>query len=757
MNAHIKKVGVIGAGTMGAGIAAHAANGGAEVVLLDIVPQGCDDRNVIAQGAFDRFKKSGANGGFMGAAATARLSVGNIEDDFDKLSDCDWIVEVVIERLNIKQDLFKRIEAVRKDGSIVSSNTSTIPLATLMDGMPERLRQDFIVTHYFNPPRHMRLLEIIKGVETKQSCVDRVEKFNDINMGKTVIHCADRPGFIANRLGVFWMQAAVFEAQKNGLSIEDADAIMSGPCGYPKTGIFGLWDLCGIDLMPDVTASLANLLPESDAFSPYGKVLPEVETMVENGYHGRKGRVYQGFYRQTKAEDGSRLKETMDLEKLEYRSLIKSKLASAKLGKGNLNALINADDKGGVYGWKVLSQVLSYASTLVPGVAGDIASVDMAMKLGYNWAYGPFEMIDLIGVDVFVKRLEAEGLEVSELLKNAEGRPLYYFDDGIKKSLNAKGEYEIVHKADGVLTLEDLRRKGAPLIEVECANVWDLGDDVWCLEFKTKMNSFTMNLLSFMKDTLAKAETQNKAIVLYNEGPLFAAGANLADFVECAENEADARNFIKVGQDLFMAFKNASVPIVGAPAGRAFGGGVEILLHCHAVQAHSEVYMGLVENKVGILPGWGGTKELLIRSLDRFGVDGAISHAYSVIQGSMVSGSALHAKELCLLSENDGITMNRDRLLLDAKACAMRLKNKPFNPSKNLPALNVPSTPNFAEKGHQRKVEISTFDVVCAASVDNWEQNVLDSELEQDVALCAEEATRARMRHMLETGKPLLN
>lgn len=753
---NIKKVGVIGAGVMGAGIAAQAANGGADVVLLDIVPDGADDRNVIAAGAKDRFMKAGASGGFMGTQAAQRLTVGNTEDHMHLLSDCDWIVEVIIERLDIKQDLFKRIEEVRKDGAIVSSNTSTIPLAELMEGMPQSLRENFIVTHYFNPPRHMRLLEIVKGQDTLQTCVDRVAEFNDIHMGKTVIHCADRPGFIANRLGVFWMQAAVFEAERNGLSIEDADAIMSGPCGYPSTGIFGLWDLCGLDLMPDVTASLGRLLPESDAFSPYANVMTSVSAMVEKGYHGRKGRVYQGFYRVTKSDDGKRIKETINLDTLAYHPTQKSQLASGQLKKGQLSELVTSEDKGGAYGWKVLSQVLNYASTLVPDVAGDITSVDKAMKLGYNWSFGPFEMIDLIGTQAFVERLEAENLPVSDFLKKANGRPLYIFEEGVDKCMGADGTYHQIEKAEGVLLLNDLQQQDALVSANEAANVWDLGDDVWCFEFRTKMNTLPRELLETLDQTIDKAQAENKALVLYNEGPLFASGANLADLIERVEDREYVHSYIAYGQKVFMKLKYASVPVVGAPAGRAFGGGVEILMHCHAVQAHSELYIGLVENNVGILPGWGGTKELLIRGMESLGKEKAVENAYRVIQGAMVSGSAMHAKELCYLRQSDGVTMNRDRLLMDAKLCAMGLRNQERTRSA-LSALTVSEEPVFAEEGYQATLERTTYETMLPSLHDDWEEALLATELKNVVELCAKPQAIERMKHMLKTGKPLKN
>lgn len=478
--------------------------------------------------------------------------------------------------------------------------------------------------------------------------------------------------------------------------------------------------------------------------------------MVEKGYHGRKGRVYQGFYRVTRTEDGKKTKETIDLDTLDYRPFDKSTLASAGLKKGQLSELLSSDDKGGIYGWKVLSQVLNYATTLVPDVAGDITSVDQAMKLGYNWRFGPFEMIDLIGTKAFVDRLDSEGLPVSDYLRKADGRALYVVEEGIEKCLNANGEYAPVTRPEGVMTLADLQRRGACVIESDTANVWDLGDDVWCLEFRTKMNTLPWELLENIDKILTRAEQEEKALVLYNEGPLFAAGANLADLVERVDDHDYVRSYIAYGQKVFMRLKYANVPVVGAPAGRAFGGGVEILMHCHAVQAHSELYIGLVENNVGIIPAWGGTKELLIRSREKFGPDKAIAHAYKVISGAMVSGSALHAKELGYLRESDGITMNRDRLLIDAKQRALTLRQTPFKPTRQS-ALASCKVPTFSEGGHQEVVERTTFETMQPALQDDWENALLATELENVLTLCAAPAAIERMQHMLKTGKPLKN
>ncbi|MEH6823715.1 MAG: 3-hydroxyacyl-CoA dehydrogenase NAD-binding domain-containing protein [Motiliproteus sp.] len=753
----INKVAVIGAGVMGAGIAAQAANGGAEVLLLDIVPSGCDaaDRNQIARGALDRFLKAGSAGGLMHPSVAERIQVGNIEDDFQRLAECDWIIEVVVERLDIKQDLYRRIANVRRADAIVSSNTSTIPLAKLVEGLPEDFRQHFVITHYFNPPRFMRLVEIVAGEQTLPDVVTRVSQFNDQQMGKTVIHCADRPGFIGNRLGVFWLQVALQEALSLGLNVEDADAIMA-VCGFPRTGIFGLWDLVGIDLMPSVTESLGSLLPDSDDFAPYATTVATVQGMLDKGYKGRKGRVLQGFYRQSKDENGNRVKEVIDLDTLEYRAPQKTTLASAQLKPGQLAALITCDDKGGQYAWRVLSQVLHYATKLIPEVATEVNAFDQAMKLGYNWRWGPFEMIDQIGVENFFQALLADGVELSTFLQAAQQRPIYRYQDQQQATLDAAGFYQVIGAAEGILSLAEIKRQPA-LMQYSKSAVWDLGDDVWCLEFSGKVPALSNALLDQISETLELAKAQQKAIVFYNEGPVFAAGADLKEFLSFIDAPDQLRRYVEKGQRLFRALQTAQVPTVAALSGKALGGGLELALQCQAIQAHAEIQVGLVENQVGIVPGWGGCKEMLLRSSERYGADHAIGHCFELIRSCRVSASAMEAQQLGFLRECDGISMNLDRLLFDAKQKALALRATPAIPVSDVAALAPAQDISLSSEGYQAHLETALLQLLAQAQAPDWYPDFFQHERETNRALCLMPEAKARMQHLITTGRALLN
>lgn len=753
----INRVAVIGAGVMGAGIAAQAANGGAQVLLLDIVPEGADNRNQIAQAALDRFVNAGSAGGLMHPSVADRIQVGNIEDDFDKLGDCDWIVEVVVERLDIKQNLYRRIAEVRRAGTIVSSNTSTIPLAKLVEGMPEDFCRHFVVTHYFNPPRFMRLVEIVAGEQTLPEVVERVGDFNDRQMGKTVIHCADRPGFIGNRLGVFWMQVALQEAIRLGLTVEEADAIMK-VCGLPGTGVFGLWDLCGIDLMPSVTGSLGGLLPDNDDFAPYAGIVDTVQGMLDKGYYGRKGRTLQGFYRQYRDESGERVREVIDLDSLEYREPKAVTLASAQLRPGQLVELVSSDDRGGRYAWRVLSQVLHYATKLIPDVATEVTAFDQAMKLGYNWRWGPFEMIDRLGLREFVARLSDDGVTVSRFLMAADQRPVYCLLDARLATLDAKGIYRRVRPAEGVLSLTDIKRQ-APLYRYSQAAVWDLDDDVWCMEFTGKVPTLNAELLDQIDATLLKAVSQRKAIVFYSEGPVFAAGADLKAFLGVIDQPDKLSAYIAKGQQLFHAVKTAPVPVVGAVAGKALGGGLELLLHCQAIQAHAEAQVGLVENQVGIVPGWGGCKELLLRSAEIVGADKAIGHCFELIRSCKVTASAEEARRLGFLRGHDGISMNLDRLLFDAKqkALALRAEPAPQAQAQAVSPLRLGEEIQLNSEGYQAQLEAALLDLLCRAGADNWYRQFFLYERNAVLVLCTLPETRARVQHFMDTGKLLRN
>ena len=453
----IEKVAVIGAGVMGAGIAAHIANAGVPVVLLDIVPEGADNRDTVAEGAIARLLKTDP-APLMHKRNAKRITAGNIDDHLDRVADCDWIVEAIVERTDIKRALYEKLEAVRKDGSLVSSNTSTIPLATLTDGMPDRFRGDFLITHFFNPPRYMRLLELVCGPDMAPDRVEPLRRFLDIALGKTVIDCHDTPGFIANRIGTYWLQSAVVASIEDGVTVEEADAVIGRPMGIPKTGVFGLLDLVGLDLMPHVLRSLADALDKDDPFHTIYREPELIEMMIEAGYTGRKGK--GGFYR-LDTRSGERVKQARDLNTGEYHNASRPKLASvAAAKKGGLRALVEHGDKGGQYGWKVLAGTLCYAAELAPEIADDIASVDAAMRLGYNWKYGPFELIDRLGADWFRAKLVADGMPVPVLLQRVGDSKFYRMADGRRQYLDYDGAYRDMARPPETLLLEDIKRDG---------------------------------------------------------------------------------------------------------------------------------------------------------------------------------------------------------------------------------------------------------------------------------------------------------
>ena len=421
MAGSIRKVGVIGAGTMGAGIAAQVANAGVPVVLLDIVPGGANNRNTLAETAIANLRKA-EPAAFMYDGAARLIEPGNLEDDLGKLADCDWIVEAVLERTDIKQALYRKLEGVRRPGSAISSNTSTIALKVLTEGMSEAFRRDFLITHFFNPPRYMRLLEIVSGPETSSDTVASVAGFANVALGKSVVRCEDSPGFIANRLGIYWLQLALTEAIDQGLTVEEADAIVGPPMGIPKTGVFGLMDLVGIDLGPQVNASMRRVLPTSDAFHSIDRDVPLIGRMIEQGLTGRKGK--GGFYRLDRS-GGGRSMLAIDLKTGDYRPEQKPVLPGIDAAGRDLRALLSAPGKAGTYAFQVLAQTIAYAATLIPAAAASIADIDEAMRLGYAWKWGPFELADRLGSAWLVERLTAQGMAVPKLLADAAGQRFY--------------------------------------------------------------------------------------------------------------------------------------------------------------------------------------------------------------------------------------------------------------------------------------------------------------------------------------------
>jgi len=772
----IAKVAVIGSGVMGGAIAAHAANAGAEVVLLDIVPEGGRNRSALAEGAIERMLKTDP-APFMDRRFAKRIRTGNLDDHLNQLKDVDWIIEAVVEKLEIKQALYRKIEGVRRDGSIVSSNTSTIRLAALTEGLPERLRRDFLITHFFNPPRYMRLLELVAGPSTRRDAIEAINHFCDLSLGKGVIEANDTPGFIANRIGTFWIQVALNEALDSGLPIEEADAVLSRPFGIPKTGVFALMDLVGIDLMPLVGRSLYNAVKEGDAFRAIHREAEPVRRMIEGGLIGRKGK--GGFYRLAE-HDGKKVKEAIDLKSLAYAKARKPRLECVSVArKGGLPALFEHPEPAGGYAWRVMSRTLAYAAALVPEIAGSIQAVDDAMRLGYNWGQGPFELIDKIGPRWFAERLKADGQTVPSLVaRAAESGGFYRVEAGRRVALAPTGSYRPIERPKGVLLLADLRLAAKPLLRNRSASLWDIGDGVAALEFHTKMNVLDPDILGLMRQSIELIGAKHKALVIYNEGDNFSAGVNLglALFAINLGAWPMLEDLVKQGQQTFAALRDAPFPVVGAPSGLALGGGCEVLLHCDAVQAHAESYIGLVETGVGLIPGWGGCRAMLARGLGKKGFGGAmpaISKVFETIGLAKVSRSAFEAMELGFLREGDGITANRDRLLSDAKARALALVpgyKPPPAPTFKLPGKTARVAIAIAVKGMSITGKVTAHDQVVAKELafvlsggdtDTVDQTTDDSLAKLERAafmrLLREPKTLARMEHTLDTGKPLRN
>ncbi|WP_347091496.1 3-hydroxyacyl-CoA dehydrogenase/enoyl-CoA hydratase family protein [Sphingomonas parapaucimobilis] len=771
----INKVCVIGAGVMGAGIAAQVANAGVPVLLLDIVPKDGGDRDAVAKGAVARMLKT-EPAPFMSPAAAKLVETGNIEDHLARVAECDWIVEAVVERLDIKQALYAKLEELKRPGTAVSSNTSTIPLGHLVEGRSEQFKRDFLITHFFNPPRYMRLIEIVTSEHTDAGVAAKVEQFVDHRMGKRIVRAKDTPGFIANRIGTYWLAVAINAAMDQGLTVEEADQIGGRPMGVPKTGIFGLIDLVGIDLMPLLAKSLSSTLPEGDAYFDTIRPLPLVDKMIADGFTGRKGK--GGFYRLDRKHDGTKAKQAIDLKTGEYRAEKKPDRLPARAEK-DLAALVATPGKVGDYAWAVLGPVLSYAAGLVGEAADDVVAIDDAMKLGYNWKFGPFELIDRMGPGKLAERLRAEGKPVPALLETAGDRPFYRVVDGKRQYLTLGGDYADVVRAEGVVLLEDIKLRSEPLMKNGSAALWDVGDGVAAFEFTGKMNALDEQVLTLLQKAIALVKSQYKALVIYNEGSNFSAGANLglAMFAVNIAAWGEVDKLVVAGQQAYKALKYAPFPVVAAPAGMALGGGCEILLHADAIQAHAESYIGLVETGVGLVPGWGGNGELIDRLAKSpkmpKGPMPAAMKAFETISTAQVSRSAALAKDLGYLRANDGITMNRDRLLADAKQKALSLVEgyqAPEKPVFRLPGAAGRVAFNGAVADFAKKGVATPYDVVVASRLANivtgGEADIID-EVSEDQLLKLERAafmesvkdarTQARVEHMLETGKPLRN
>jgi 3-hydroxyacyl-CoA dehydrogenase len=752
---NINKVAVIGAGVMGASIAAHLSNAGIPVYLLDIVPKPelSTNRNHIAETAVEKLLKAQPSP-FMHKNNARLITTGNIEDHLHLLADVDWVIEAVIEHLAIKKSLYEKLETVCSADCVISSNTSTLPLHLLTQAMPEAFQQRFMITHFFNPPRYMRLLEIVTGSQTRPELVAMIQAFADVRLGKECVLCKDTAGFIANRIGIYWLQCGLHQAIALGLSVEQADAALS-PFGIPKTGIFGLLDLVGLDLIPSILTSMKRALPPEDAFHQVSELPPLVAKMISDGYTGRKGK--GGFYRLT----AERVKESINLQTGEYSRSVKTSEVSKT---------------SEVYAWRVISKTISYAASLIPEIADDIVSIDSAMREGYNWQRGIFELLDELGVTFFTDKLRAEQHTIPPLLNNTN---LYKVANGTLYFADLTGHYHPVPRAAGMLLLSDIKRQSAPVLSNASASLWDVGDGVACLEFHSKMNTLDMDSMAMIQQSIDKVKHEFAALVIHNDAKDFSAGANLGLLIHAIHHRdwAAVEQLIHTGQNTYQALKYAPFPVVAAPSGLALGGGCEVLLHCDAIQAHAELYMGLVEVGVGLIPGWGGCKEMLRRwqtypKLPK-GFVPAVAKTFETIGLAKVSSSALEAKELLFLSATDGITMNKQRLLADAKARALSLVEHYTAPAphsyvlagKTLQASLAMGIKSLYALGKATDYDMNIAEklafVLSGGDADMntplTEAKLLALELHTFVSLTQQAGTLARIEHLLKTGKPLRN
>ena len=775
----IKKAAVIGAGVMGAGIAAQLANAGIEVELLDRVdPKNTTDRSAIAKAAVEKLLKTNP-APLMHKSNVKRIRPGNTEDDIGLLKECDLVIEAVFEDPKVKSDIFKKIDANRRADTIVASNTSTIPLHDLIADQSEELKKYFVITHFFNPPRYMPLLELVTSAHNDRSTIDEVTRFMDEKMGKGVIPCNDTPGFIGNRIGTFWIQSAINEAYSRNMTVEEADALMGRPIGAPKTGVFGLVDLVGLDLMPHISKSLTSKLPPEDRYCKNDMTYPVIDKMVADGYTGRKGK--GGFYRL----NAQREKLAVDLNTGAERPA-----ARIKLKKKSLRELVDSKDRNGGYAWAVLKKTLCYAAEHVHEITNNITGVDDAMKLGYNWKFGPFELIDKIGVDYFIKRLQSEHEEVPAFLHKAAGRTLYRTEKSRLQYLDKDGFYQNVQRAEGVLLLSDIKRaskpvfsnaRTLPVLGAVGAKIWDIRDGILCVEFCSKMNSldfWSMKALNKACDIIGDGKGAYKALVIHNEGDDFSVGANIGVALIAAKLKQHwlVEKMVTLGQDTYKRLKYAPFPVISAPSGKALGGGCEVLLHSHHVQAHAETYPGLVEVGVGLLPAWGGSTELLTRAQQSKKIAGgpmpAVAFVFETISTAKVGLSAFEAKDLLYLRETDGVTMNKSRLLADAKAKALEMA-KNFTPEKPfdlaLPGPGGRAALNMAVEGFYMRGMATTYDVVVSDKVATvltggdaagpgvklTQDYVRGLERENFMALLSDDRTVARIESIIKSGKPL--
>jgi 3-hydroxyacyl-CoA dehydrogenase len=807
---HIHRVAILGAGTMGARIAAHFANAGIPSYLLDIVPPDADvpARNKIAAAGLDAARKS-KPAAFMDPSLARLVTVGNFEDDLKKLADVDWIIEAVVENLEIKRSLLRKVEALRRPGTIITTNTSGLPVGKIAEGFSDDFRRAWFGTHFFNPPRYMRLLEVIPTPDADRGAIDAISRFCDVRLGKGVVIAKDTPNFIGNRIGTFSVLNVMRLMQDMGLTIEEVDALTGQAVGWPKSATFRTIDLVGLDILGHVVGNMtANVKDERSDLQ-----LPDFfKQMVHNKWLGDKSK--GGFYKKVKGGDGQEDRLAIDWKTLEYHPRQKPKFPALDMAKNveeagtRLRMLLGADgapqkgDKAGAFLWAALSDLWNYAANRVPEISDSIVEIDRAMKLGFSWELGPFELWDAAGVEATVARMKKEGRPVAANAEKllASGQKSWYSDDPKAASGRAyfdlaSGQQKPVEVPAGVWSVTVVKKSNGVVKKNSGGSLVDLGDGVACIEFHSKMNTLGADILSLITQTLKPGGPGDNfdAFVITNDATNFSVGANLMLLLMSVQEEEwdDVDLAIRQFQGMTQAIKFSPKPVVSAPFGLCLGGGTEISLHAAGRQPHAELYTGLVEVGVGLLPGGGGCKEMLLRAVDAAAAAKskssgealagsvemleAMKKAFEIIATAKVATSAHEARGLGFLSDSDRITMNRERVLSDAKARALELARDGYEPPVLRTDIPAPGESLLAAlkmgvhlmrqgdfiTDYEVKLGGKIAEVLCGGNVTPGtpvsEQYILDLEREGFKSLCGERKTQERIQYMLKTGKTLRN
>ena len=738
----IKKVVVIGSGTMGSGIAAHLCNANIPITLLDL-------KTEISEKAKERIYKSKPPL-LLDKSKINNINTGNITDNFNVVKEADWIVEAVVERIDIKHNIYEKIFKNRKPGAIVSSNTSSIPIKVLSQNLSNEEKKDFCITHFFNPVRYMGLLEIVKNENNDLEKINSLKKFCEEELGKGAIICNDTPGFLGNRVGVYAMQIAMTEAFKMKLSIEEADAVFGRPMGIPKTGVFGLYDLIGIDLMADVLKSFIKELPQADPFHIVAKEIPLVKQLIKNGYTGRKGK--GGFYRMNKSNNQKFL-EAINLESSEYSKVKKIDLG---IDTVDLKNLIDRKDKYGEYAWSVISKIIKYASSLVPSVTDKFNNIDEAMRLGFNWAMGPFEMLKEIGVRNFFNRIdEFKNNKFLENLSNTKNEKFY-------------GDRQLY---TDIQTLGKIKPKAIKIDKNKSAEIYRF-KDFNIVEFTTKANALDYDSMDSLKNAT------DKPLIIINESMQFSAGVNLTYTMNFADKGdfKSIEKFIKYFQETCKHLKYSKYPVVSAPSGLTLGGGFEVLVQSNFVASHTNIVIGLVETIVGLIPAGGGCKEMLWRWFQsekaKSDPDYAPLKVFDIIGYAKTATSPVEAEPLKYLMPKDKKIMNRNSLFSESKKilednknfkapkeCTFNLSGKPLKEKMVKILEKLYNEKVILDHGMEVGKELANVLSGGETTIDKTlsEDDLYKLELDSFMRLIENKKTQDRIKHTLATGKPLVN